>query len=215
VPDAPATPDDPRPSDHRRIPVPRPITVALLSLAAAMLIVTVLVQLVADDPTPDVREILDEDGEGAAGATTLVPSELDPGDPAPAATLEWLGGGEPATLDQVVTAPTVVNFWSSSCAPCRTEMPAFDAVHRSSAGVTVVGVDVNDTEAAGAEMVERTGVTYRNARDPRGELLAAFGGSALPYTVVLDTEGTIVDEHVGALSEAELLALLREHGIAT
>lgn len=214
MPDAPATPDSPRPPATRRPPVFRPLTVALLSLAAAMLIVTVLVQLAADDPTPDVREVLEEDGEGASGATTLVPTDLDPGDPAPPALLDWLDGGEPSTLAEVVAAPTVVNFWSSSCAPCLSEMPALDAVHRSSAGVTVIGVDVNDTEAAGAAMVERTGVTYRNARDPRGELLAAFGGSALPYTVVLDDQGTVVEEHSGALTETELMDLLRAHGLA-
>jgi hypothetical protein len=40
-------------------------------------------------------------------------------------------------------------------------------------------------------MVERTGVTFDQGRDPTGEFLAAFGGIALPHTVVLDAEGSV------------------------
>jgi thiol-disulfide isomerase/thioredoxin len=187
--------------------VPHPLTVALFSLAVAMVVVTILVQLADRQPAPDVREVLDE---GAAAAPS---TDLDPGDPAPPVTFEWLDGREPTAMSELVTDPVVLNFWSSACAPCLSEMPAFDAVHRSTDGVAFVGVDVSDTEEAGTAMVERTGVSYPNARDPRGELLAAFGGVALPYTVVLDSGGTIVAEHSGALTEAELRALLHEHGL--
>jgi peroxiredoxin len=188
--------------------VPHPLTVALISLAVAMVVVTVLLQLADRSTAPDVRDVLDE-GAAAAPAT-----DLDVGDPAPAVTLEWLDGGRPTELAELNDTPVVLNFRSSTCAPCLSEMPAFEAVHRSTGSVELVGIDVTDTVEAGADMVERTGVTYRNARDPGGELLAAFGGAALPYTVVLDSGGTILAEHSGALTEAALRSLLQEQGLA-
>jgi thiol-disulfide isomerase/thioredoxin len=93
-------------------------------------------------------------------------------------------------------------------------MPAIEEVHSELDGdVTVVGVDVTDTEAAGKEMVASTGVTYRNARDPRSEIFAVFGGIALPRTVLIDGDGTIVATHSGELDADELRALLDENGL--
>jgi thiol-disulfide isomerase/thioredoxin len=199
----------------RRLRVPSILSLVLISLVLAMLVVTVLVWI-ADDDTPDVREVLE--GEGAAPGDletgNLQPADLDAGDPAPAATLDWLDGGESSLLSEELSKPTVLNFWSSTCAPCLSEMPALEAVHTSTETVEFIGVDVTDTEEAGAAMLERTGVTYRNARDPKGELLAAFGGTALPFTVLLDDDGTVLAEHSGALTEAEMRGLLQEHGLS-
>ena len=50
--------------------------------------------------------------------------------------------------------PVVLNFWSSTCVPCLNEMPAIEQVHDELDGkVTVVGIDVTDTEDAGTAMV--------------------------------------------------------------
>ena len=77
--------------------------------------------------------------------------------------------------------------------------------------VAVVGVDVTDTEAAGRQMVDKTGVTYPNGRDPGAEVFAAFSGTALPRTVFIDAEGKIVEVHNGALTASEINAILNDH----
>ena len=106
-------------------------------------------------------------------------------------------------LDATVTGATPANIYSE-----------IEEVHSELDGdVTVVGVDVTDTEAAGKEMVASTGVTYRNARDPRSEIFAVFGGIALPRTVLIDGDGTIVATHSGELDADELRALLDENGL--
>lgn len=214
-PDAPTEAPSGPTGGRRPRRLPNPLAVAAVSLAVAMLIVTVGVQL-AGSGTPDVREVLEPDTTTSATAPEGGASGPDVGETAPEVTLDWLGGGT-ARLSSLRGAPLLVNFWSSTCAPCREEMPAFEAVHRSAAddSVRVLGIDVTDTEAAGLEMVERTGVTYRNARDPQGEIMAAFGGTALPRTVLLDAEGRVLAAHSGALTGAELRSLLAENGITT
>jgi hypothetical protein len=79
--------------------------------------------------------------------------------------------------------------------------------------VAFLGVDVIDTPDAGLEMVEQTGVTYPNGRDPRGEVMGAFGGTALPRTVLIDAEGNVAAIHSGALTATELKDLLSESGL--
>lgn len=109
--------------------------------------------------------------------------------------------------------PLVVNFWASTCVPCITEMPAFEAVHQALRDdVAFLGLDVQERVDQGLEMVERTGVTYDLASDFDGFLLAESTPLAvLPSTLFIDEEGRLVATHAGALDEAELRTLIAEH----
>lgn len=101
--------------------------------------------------------------------------------------------------------PVVVNFFSSTCPPCLKEMPDFEAVHQEMGDkVAFVGLNVMDTPAKGAELKERTGITYDVYRDPRGNLLAQFGGVAMPTTAFIDADGNLVITQSKVFSAKEL-----------
>ncbi len=135
------------------------------------------------------------------------------GDPAPSVRLDYLDGGR-QELGELRGTPVLLNFWSSTCAPCVEEMPLFQAVsERAGDRLQVVGIDVIDTAEGAAEQLRRTGVTYRNADDPRGELFATFAGTALPRTVLLGADGTVLEMVGGALDESGLDDLLRRNGV--
>lgn len=136
------------------------------------------------------------------------------GDTAPEVKLDVIDG--PATTLASIIAegkPVVVNFWSSTCAPCIKEMPALESVHSDMGDkVTFVGINTKDTESAANKMIDRTKVTYLNARDPRGEIATRFGALALPRTVLIDTEGKIVATHTGELTREKTVQLFAENG---
>jgi thiol-disulfide isomerase/thioredoxin len=140
------------------------------------------------------------------------------------------GGSSPKTLDASFTRfdgsqastrdyrgkPLLVNFFSSTCVPCQTEMPALEQVHRKEgAAIAFLGLDVQDTVASGKAFVETTGVTYDMGRDPDASILQGLGGTALPTTVLLDANGKIVYQHLGKLDVDELDKQLRQHGFTT
>lgn len=106
-------------------------------------------------------------------------------------------------------APTVVNFFSKTCVPCVTEMPALERVHRSRDDVRFVGVDVLDSAAAARALIARTGITYEPLWDRPEDLLRAVGGVGLPTTLLIDGDGRIVAFHTGALTESALRSLIR------
>jgi thiol-disulfide isomerase/thioredoxin len=185
--------------------------ITVVSLAVALFVTLVIVEVFGteDDGSVDVTDALETSEPVGAGE----PTTLEVGSPAPEVELELLGGGT-TSIGEFRGDPLVVNFWSSTCAPCLAEMPDFESVHQEfAATVAFLGVDVIDTPDAGLEMVEQTGVTYPNGRDPRGEVMGAFGGTALPRTVLIDAEGNVAAIHSGALTATELKDLLSESGL--
>ena len=218
VPDTATPPQDPpAPAPRRRrkgLPVgPLGMLVVTAIALAAALGAALLVKELLDEDAVDLQTALDETADAPLVVDTEVRAEV--GSNAPDVRLEYLDGGV-QQLAEVAGAgtPVVLNFWSSTCAPCLKEMPAFEQVRDTYAEeLTIVGVDVTDTEEAGREMVERTGVRYRNARDPRAEIFAVFGGIALPRTVLIDGDGVVRATHNGEMTAEELTDLLVEHDL--
>lgn len=214
-------PTGPEPTDEAARPARRrglgvgPLGLFLITAVALLAAFTVgrlVIEALDEDPV-DISEALDDAAVVPLVSDTEARAEI--GEPAPNVRLEYLDGGVQDLAEVAgLGTPVVVNFWSSTCIPCLKEMPAFEEVHKELDGeVTFLGVDVIDTVEAGNEMVATTGVTYRNARDPRGEIFAVFGGIALPRTVLIDGDGTIVATHSGELTADELREFLDENGL--
>lgn len=181
------------------------LVVTAIALAGAFGVAWVVLQAATSDGNEneavDVTDVL---GNASVESVSL-------GEPLPEVALEYLDGTNGQVSDYL-GQPLVINFWSSTCAPCLAEMPDFEAVHTDLAGqVAFVGVDVQDTAEAGRKMIEQTGVTYPNARDPQAEIMTAFGGIALPRTVFVDQEGVVVATHSGAMTADDLKTKLAEN----
>jgi len=167
-----------------------------------------------------VASLLD-DGSGAGDRGSGSGSGIDTyrirpaGDlPASAAdvTLASLDGGADTKLgDLLGSTPIVVNFFASWCVPCVTEMPAFERVHRDVGDrVQLIGLAYQDGDELAAETVERTGITYPAFGDSGQDAMTYFGGVQMPTSVFIETDGTVVDVHMGPLDEDELRARLEE-----
>lgn len=128
------------------------------------------------------------------------------------ASFELLAGGR-SSLAALRGKPVVVNFFSSTCIPCASEMPAFEQVKGElEERVTFLGMNVQDTVAAGRSFVETVKVTWELGRDPDGSILQSLGGLGLPTTLILDAGGHMVFKHLGALEADDLRAELAELG---
>jgi peroxiredoxin len=162
----------------------------------------------------DLQQVLN--GVGVAPLVADPQLRATVGSPAPDARLEFLGG-ETEQLAQIAGrgTPVVLNFWSSTCAPCLNELPEIEKVAQQLGDkVIVIGIDSQDTVESGQKMVDQTGITFRNARDPKGQISTVFGALALPRTVLIDAQGKVADTYTGELDQQTLLDLLKKNGIA-
>lgn len=100
--------------------------------------------------------------------------------------------------------PMVINFWFSTCEPCKREMPALSAAAQKYADkVDFIGINPNDTQESAQAFLKKYNITYANYLD-NGDQLAEAGVATLPATFFLDVNGTIISRHTGELTEADI-----------
>ena len=112
-------------------------------------------------------------------------------------------------LSQLKGAPVVLNFWASTCGPCQSEMPGFQAAFKQY-GDQLQFMMV-DRPGFNGETVERAkrflqdnSYTFPAYFDTQGRAAAAFGLSSLPRTYFIDAQGAVVASAAGALDEQVL-----------
>jgi len=152
----------------------------------------------------------DTAAEPTSEPATIATNRISSGEDLPDATLNGVDGSEVETRD-LLGAPLVINFWYSTCEPCRREMPAFAAAHGTFGDqVTFLGVNMYDSAVAASNFAERYGVNYDILLDSNGKLVAELGIALAPTTILVDAEGTIVYQESGELTEDEITELINE-----
>lgn len=158
-----------------------------------------------------------DDSSQSAGVVVLRPGSTDQ-DPTigtnapntgkrfPNLTLESLDGS-PATLGGGAGRPLLVNFWYSTCEPCKREMPALVAAQQKY-GIDIVGVNPRDSAESARAFADDYGITYSLLRDPNGASLAALGIGTFPMTYLVGGDGTILEQHAGEIGKNDLDRML-------
>ncbi|MFC2158748.1 TlpA family protein disulfide reductase [Acidobacteriota bacterium] len=120
--------------------------------------------------------------------------------------------GEKISSDDFDGKVVLINFWATWCGPCRQEIPDFIEAYKEmkNKGLVIVGLAVADSENRVKSFVERNKINYPIAMASDDVVQAFSPGEFIPTTIVLDSEGNIIDKHVGTLDKAAIARYLKE-----
>lgn len=106
----------------------------------------------------------------------------------------------------------VLDFWYTTCEPCKSEFPYFEAVaNKYSDKMTLLAIDPIDSVNSITRLRNQLNVTFPMMRDTCN-LYKGFDVYTYPTTVFIDSSGTIVDIHVGAYeSEMAFLTAVKRY----
>ena len=157
-------------------------------------------------------------GAGLGLAWYLGSSPADPAEPSVRLidfTLPDLEG-EHRTLSDWQGKLIVLNFWATWCPPCRDEIPAFVNLqdHYGPRGVQFVGVAIDENQAQIREFHDYYFMNYPIllGTNHTMETMRAYGNriGTLPFTVLIDPEGMILQRKTGAYTHDELEQLFQK-----
>jgi thiol-disulfide isomerase/thioredoxin len=125
-----------------------------------------------------------------------------------AATLNDLDD-KPVALERYKGKPLIVNFWARWCGPCRVEIPELIAIRKAHKGkLEVLGIGIEDKADAAKEFAKAYEMDYpvfvaKEKGIPLMQALANTRGG-LPFTIVIDAKGQVVQKKLGIMKKADL-----------
>ncbi len=102
----------------------------------------------------------------------------------------------------------IFSFWATWCVPCKEELNNIAEIYadwQKDYNVEIVAVSIDDakTKANVKSYAEGQGWTYTVLLDSNKDLHRMLSGQSVPYTVVTDQSGNIVEKHTGYIEGDE------------
>lgn len=117
--------------------------------------------------------------------------------------------GEEVSLSDYFDKPVVVNFWATWCGPCKSELPAFDAVYQDYKDeVHFLMVNMTDgtreTVDGVKAFVSEGGYTFPVYFDTQQDAAGTYGVYSIPATLFVQQDGGLIGGYIGAMEEQTL-----------
>jgi len=119
------------------------------------------------------------------------------GKTAPAFAFEL--NGKRMQLSDLKGKVVVLNFWASWCPPCVEETPSLNGLQARIApqGGMVLGVSVDDNDAAYQKFLHEQNVSFPTWRDPEQKVNLEYGTTIFPETYIIGRDGKIARKVIG------------------
>ena len=145
----------------------------------------------------------------AIGFAALASAPTASAKAAPDEALVGLNTGDATIYGLVREKPLYLNFWATWCPPCVGEMPAIEAMYRKYGDrLNFAAVSVDDVAADAQKMIAERGMNVPVYTGDVNKIGMDYSIDAIPKSILIGTDGTIIAEYLGGMSEAELEAFL-------
>ncbi len=93
------------------------------------------------------------------------------------------------------------NFWNMACEPCKKEMKFLNEFHKkyNEFNFKVISINMDSPRSMSKvkKYVKSSKYAFEVLQDPRMDLFKKMGGSIMPFVVIADKEGKVINKHIG------------------
>ena len=97
--------------------------------------------------------------------------------------------------------PILLNIWNLACEPCKKEMKELDKLNikYGPQGFEVVSINIDNTRSMSKvkSYVNSQKYSFTVLSDPKAEFFRKMGGKVMPFVIIADSTGEIINRHVG------------------
>ena len=135
-------------------------------------------------------------------AKLMIMEATEVGHPTPDFTMRNQTGDSISLLEQArKNRLTIVDFWASWCGPCRQEMPFMRELYSTyhNQGLGIVGISLDEDSSAWKQAITSLKMEWPQMSDLKGwenDAARTYSIVSIPYVVVLDSAGTIIDKGI-------------------
>lgn len=120
---------------------------------------------------------------------------------------ETMNGDLVSLSDYLAAGPVYITFWTTWCEPCKTELKMLKGLadEFSPRGLTILAINKDDPKTAAKvkAYVRSQKFTFLVLVDPDERIFKQLNGSQVPYSLLIDKNGTIVRRRTGFLAGDE------------
>jgi thiol-disulfide isomerase/thioredoxin len=138
---------------------------------------------------------------------------LAPGKMAPGFTQNDVNG-KPVSLSDLKGKVVLIDFWASWCGPCRKENPNVVKLYEKykDAGFTVLSVSLDDNKTNWLAAIDKDKLAWpyhvSDLKKWGNEVARIYQVSGIPFTVLVDKEGKIIDTKLRGVELERALATI-------
>ncbi len=135
------------------------------------------------------------------------------GSAAPDFKLTRLEGAD-LSLGSFKGKPVMINFWATWCPPCKEEMPLLERYSKKYAEkLVLLGINSEENADVVKPFISTMGISFPILLDLNGTVTNRYFVQDFPYTFFIDENGVLRAQHIGLLTEEQLVKYLGTIGI--
>ena len=148
--------------------------------------------------------------------TAAAQNEELKGKTAPNFTLTDIDGKQFELNKIIGEGPVLLSFWATWCKPCMEELAEFNKIYNDLKGkgfkLIAVSTDNEKTVAKVKPFIKSRNYNFTVLMDTNSEVARKYYAQQIPYSVMLDKNGSIIYSHLGYMKgdEKKVRSLIEE-----